>query len=80
MRYLQYIIFTITLLFTSCSKNVAGTSNVFSNPLDPVTADELGFITPAIVFFPSEVAVNAVYDVVTLDVHCLLYTSPSPRD
>ena len=71
MRYLLYIIFSLTLLFTSCSKDVVGTSNVFSNPLDPVTAVEQGFQTPAIVFFPSEVTVNAVYDVVTLDIHAM---------
>jgi len=71
MRYLLYIVFSFTLLFTSCSKDVAGTSNVFSNPLDPVTAEEEGFITPAIVFFPSEVTVAEVYEEVTLDVHAM---------
>ena len=71
MRYLLHTLFSLTLLFTSCSNDVAGTSDIFTNPLDPVTAEEQGFITPAIVFFPSEVAVNAVYDVVTLDVHAM---------
>ena len=71
MRYLLYIVFSLTLLFTSCSKDVAGTSNVFSNPLDPVTAEEVGFLTPAIVFFPSEVTVAEVYEEVTLDVHAM---------
>ena len=71
MRYLLYTIFSLTLLFTSCSKDVAGTSNIFTYPLDPVTAVEQGFQTPAIVFFPSEVTVNAVYDVVTLDIHAM---------
>ncbi len=71
MRYLLYIVFSLTLLFTSCSKNVAGTANVFSNPLDPVTAEEVGFLTPAIVFFPSEVTVAEVYEEVTLDIHAM---------
>ena len=71
MRYLLHTLFSLTLLFTSCSNDVAGTSDIFTNPLDPVTAEEQGFITTAIVFFPSEVAVNAVYDVVTLDVHAM---------
>ena len=70
MKQILYLVTTCTILFTSCTNDVAGTSNVFTNPLDPVTAEETGFFTPAVVFFPST-ATTSVGGGVTLDIHAM---------
>jgi hypothetical protein len=49
---------------------VAGTTGVFTNPLDPETAEEVGFDTPAVVFFPAT-ASTSVGGGVTLDIHAM---------
>ncbi len=70
MRKILYLAITSTILFTSCTKNVSGTSGVFTNPLDTETAEETGFLTPAVVFFPST-ATTSVGGGVTLDIHAM---------
>ncbi len=70
MRQLLYLAITCTILFTSCTKDVAGTTGVFTNPLDPETAEEIGFLTPAVVFFPAT-ASTSVGSGVTLDIHAM---------
>ncbi len=42
MKQILYLVIACTILFTSCTNDVAGTSHVFTNPLDPVTAEETG--------------------------------------
>ena len=70
MRPLLYLAITCTILFTSCTNDVAGTAGVFTNPLDPETAAEIGFLTPAVVFFPAT-ASTSVGSGVTLDIHAM---------
>ena len=70
MKQILYLVTTCTILFTSCTNDVAGTSDVFTNPLDPVTAEETGFETPAVVFFPATAA-TSVGGGVTLDIHAM---------
>ena len=70
MKQILYLVTTCTILFTSCTNDVAGTSDVFTNPLDPVTAEETGFETPAVVFFPAT-ATTSVGGGVTLDIHAM---------
>ena len=70
MKQILYLVITCTILFTSCTNDVAGTSDVFTNPLDPVTAEETGFETPAVVFFPAT-ATTSVGGGVTLDIHAM---------
>ena len=70
MKKILYLVTTCTILFTSCTNDVAGTSDVFTNPLDPVTAEETGFETPAVVFFPAT-ATTSVGGGVTLDIHAM---------
>ena len=70
MKQILYLVTTCTILFTSCTNDVAGTSDVFTNPLDPVTAEETGFETPAVVFFPAR-ATTSVGGGVTLDIHAM---------
>jgi len=70
MKQILYLVTTCTILFTSCTNDVAGTSDVFTNPLDPVTAEETGFFTPAVVFFPAT-ATTSVGGGVTLDIHAM---------
>ena len=70
MKQILYLVTTCTILFTSCTNDVAGTSDVFYNPLDPVTAEETGFETPAVVFFPAT-ATTSVGGGVTLDIHAM---------
>ena len=70
MKQILYLVIACTILFTSCTNDVAGTSDVFTNPLDPVTAEEEGFLTPAVVFFPST-ATTSVGGGVTLDIHAM---------
>jgi len=70
MKQILYLVISCTILFTSCTNDVAGTSNVFTNPLDPVTAEETGFLTPAVVFFPAT-ATTSVGGGVTLDIHAM---------
>ena len=70
MRKILYLAIISTILFTSCTKNVSGTSGVFTNPLDTETAEETGFLTPAVVFFPST-ATTSVGGGVTLDIHAM---------
>ena len=70
MKQILYLVTTCTILFTSCTNDVAGTSHVFTNPLDPVTAEETGFFTPAVVFFPAT-ATTSVGGGVTLDIHAM---------
>ena len=70
MKQILYLVIACTILFTSCTNDVAGTSNVFTNPLDPVTAEEEGFLTPAVVFFPAT-ATTSVGGGVTLDIHAM---------
>jgi len=70
MKQILYLVISCTILFTSCTNDVAGTSNVFINPLDPVTAEETGFLTPAVVFFPAT-ATTSVGGGVTLDIHAM---------
>ena len=70
MKQILYLVTSCTILFTSCTNDVAGTSNVFTNPLDPVTAEETGFETPAVVFFPAT-ATTSVGGGVTLDIHAM---------
>ena len=70
MKQILYLVIASTILFTSCTNDVAGTSDVFTNPLDPVTAEEEGFLTPAVVFFPST-ATTSVGGGVTLDIHAM---------
>ena len=70
MKQILYLAITCTILFTSCTNDVAGTSDVFTNPLDPVTAEETGFETPAVVFFPAT-ATTSVGGGVTLDIHAM---------
>ena len=70
MKQILYLVIACTILFTSCTNDVAGTSDVFTNPLDPVTAEETGFETPAVVFFPAT-ATTSVGGGVTLDIHAM---------
>ena len=70
MKQILYLVISCTILFTSCTNDVAGTSDVFTNPLDPVTAEETGFETPAVVFFPAT-ATTSVGGGVTLDIHAM---------
>ena len=70
MRKILYLAIISTILFTSCTKNVSGTSGVFTNPLDTETAEETGFETPAVVFFPATAA-TSVGGGVTLDIHAM---------
>ncbi len=70
MKQILYLLTTCTILFTSCTNDVAGTSDVFTNPLDPETAEETGFLTPAVVFFPAT-ATTSVGGGVTLDIHAM---------
>ena len=70
MKQILYLVITCTILFTSCTNDVAGTSDVFTNPLDPETAEETGFLTPAVVFFPAT-ATTSVGGGVTLDIHAM---------
>ena len=70
MKQILYLVTTCTILFTSCTNDVAGTSDVFTNPLDPETAEETGFLTPAVVFFPAR-ATTSVGGGVTLDIHAM---------
>ena len=70
MKQILYLVTACTILFTSCTNDVAGTSDVFINPLDPVTAEETGFETPAVVFFPAT-ATTSVGGGVTLDIHAM---------
>ncbi len=70
MRSFLYSTITCMILFTSCTNDVAGTTGVFTNPLDPVTAEETGFETPAVVFFPAT-ATTSVGGGVTLDIHAM---------
>ena len=70
MKQILYLVIACTILFTSCTNDVAGTSHVFTNPLDPVTAEETGFFTPAVVFFPAT-ATTSVGGGVTLDIHAM---------
>ena len=70
MRSLLYSTITCMILFTSCTKDVTGTTGVFTNPLDPETAEDIGFETPAVVFFPAT-ASTSVGGGVTLDIHAM---------
>ena len=70
MRSFLYSTFIGMILFTSCTKDVAGTTDIFTNPLDPETAVEVGFETPAVVFFPAT-ASTSVGGGVTLDIHAM---------
>ena len=68
MRSFLYSTFIGMILFTSCTKDVAGTTDIFTIPLDPETAVDIGFDTPAVVFFPAT-ATTSVGGGVTLDIH-----------
>ena len=70
MRSFLYSTITCMILFTSCTNDVAGTTGVFTNPLDPETAVDIGFETPAVVFFPAT-ASTSVGGGVTLDIHAM---------
>ena len=70
MRQILYLATTCTILFTSCTKDVAGTTDIFTNPLDPETAVDIGFEKPAVVFFPAT-ATTSVGGGVTLDIHAM---------
>ena len=70
MRSFLYSTITCMILFTSCTNDVAGTTGVFTNPLDPETAEDIGFETPAVVFFPAT-ASTSVGGGVTLDIHAM---------
>ena len=70
MRSVLYSSLICLILFTSCTNDVAGTTGVFTNPLDPETAEEVGFDTPAVVFFPAT-ASTSVGGGVTLDIHAM---------
>ena len=68
MRFFLYTSLICTILFTACTNDVAGTSGVFTNPLDTLSASENNFETPAVVFFPAT-ATTSVGGGVTLDIH-----------
>ena len=68
MRSFLYSSLICLILFTSCTNDVAGTSGVFTNPLDTLSASENNFETPAVVFFPAT-ATTSVGGGVTLDIH-----------
>ena len=70
MRSFLYSTIICMILFTSCTNDVTGTTGVFTNPLDPETAEDIGFETPAVVFFPAT-ASTSVGGGVTLDIHAM---------
>ena len=70
MRQILYLATTCTILFTSCTKDLAGTTDILTNPLHPETAVDIGYETPAVVFFPAT-ATTSVGGGVTLDIHAM---------